>query len=293
MDLLLEPGTLWERVVRQSRRSLESGDREPLSTELHEITDDGATFAVHVTAGRDRKWSTTRAQKAAGVDPFMPPYDDELFVADVGEQHVAVLNKFNVLEHHLLLVTRAFESQQSLLHEADFSALWACMQEFDALAFYNSAPEAGASQLHKHLQVVSTAVVGQELESVDLPFRGKSFVSGSGYAFAREKLPANLAAEPQRVGARLSDTYRGLLARLDLFSSDAPDAPDAPYNLLLTRDCMVVIPRTRAGWQRSGVNAIGYAGSFLLHHPEDLAWLREVGPLQVLAHAGRSVKVGA
>ena len=82
----------------------------------------------------------------------------------------------------------------------------------------------------------------------------------------------------------MSELYRSLLARLDLLS---PGAPTRPYNLLMTRDSMVVVPRTRAGWQRSGVNAIGYAGSFLLHQPEDLAWLQEVGPLQVLAHAGR------
>jgi ATP adenylyltransferase len=287
--MVFERGTLWERIVRQSRRSLDSGDREPLASEVHEIIDDGETFAVHVTVGRDRKWRLTKEQKAAGVDPFMPPYDDELFVADLSETHVAMLNKFNVIDHHLLIVTRAFEPQQSVLTDADFSAVWACLREFDALAFYNSGSEAGASQEHKHLQVVARSCLGTVPDPAALPLCGRSSRGASRYAFARRPVPPGLSGAAE-AGPALTALYRTLLREMDLLTEGAPNAP---YNLLLTRECMVVVPRTRAGWKKSGVNGMGYAGSFLLHGPADLEWLSEVGPLAVLARAGRPPRVPA
>lgn len=38
--------------------------------------------------------------------------------------HTAVLNKFNVLQQHLLIVTYRCEQQEVLLTGADFEALW-------------------------------------------------------------------------------------------------------------------------------------------------------------------------
>lgn len=286
-EILLAPGTLWERTVRQSERSLESGDREPLATELHRFEEAGASFAVHVAVGRDRKWKTTREQQARGVDPFLAPYTDDLFVADVTETHALLLNKFNVIDHHLLLVTRAFESQANALSAADFAALWVCMAEFDSLAFYNSAPEAGASQPHKHLQLVERAVLVAESSAsgADLPVRRRLGAAGPGYAYARASVPVAVGAAPSEAGTRLEALYQQLLALAAV--GGAPAAP-SPYNLLLTHDAMVVIPRTRAGWDGMGINGMGYAGSLLLHRAEDFERLRATGPLAMLAHAGRS-----
>ena len=89
---------------------------------------------------------------APAFDPFLP-YEPDMFVADISPTHVCLLNKFNVIDHHLLVVTRAFEEQDAAINAADFAALWACMTEVDGLAFYNAGKRAGASQRHKHLQI--------------------------------------------------------------------------------------------------------------------------------------------
>lgn len=282
----LEPGTLWERAKRQSARSLASGDREPLATGIHVLEQGGARFAVHVAAGRDRKWDVTRAQRARAIDPFMPPYEDDLFVADLGPAHALLLNKFNVIEDHLLLVTRAFEAQESALSAADFSALWACMTESDALAFYNSGPDAGASQPHKHLQLVRLPALGPAAACArDLPVRGRASANAPSYAYARASVPVGGAAEPEAAGAALEALYRGLLAEAGVKGADRALSP---YNLLMTNDVMVVVPRVQAGFDRYGINAMGYAGSLLVHAPEGLDRLREIGPLAALAAAGRA-----
>ena len=44
-------------------------------------------------------------------------YEVDLFVADISPTHVCILNKFNVVDYHLLIITRAFESQENLLSE--------------------------------------------------------------------------------------------------------------------------------------------------------------------------------
>ena len=48
-----------------------------------------------------------------------------MFVADVSDTHLCLLNKFNVIEHHLLIVTRKFEHQETLLTVRDFQAVLA------------------------------------------------------------------------------------------------------------------------------------------------------------------------
>src|SRR5204863_1948711 len=97
-----------------------------------------------------------RRQVAGGrrqEDPFMQP-EAELFVADIPPAHYALLNKYNVLDRHLLVVTRAYVDQDEALERADCEALAACMGEEAVLGFYNGGRDAGASQPHKHLQVV-------------------------------------------------------------------------------------------------------------------------------------------
>jgi ATP adenylyltransferase len=86
--------------------------------------------------------------------PVGVPPEPELTVGGVGPTHVAVLNKYPVIDRHLLIVTREFAHQEALIDTADFAALAAVMREFPSLGFYNGGKTAGASQPHKHLQVV-------------------------------------------------------------------------------------------------------------------------------------------
>jgi sulfate adenylyltransferase (ADP) / ATP adenylyltransferase len=157
--MILEKGTLWNRLVATTEHALRSGALVPLHTNSATVDDDsGVQFSVGILSSL-RKKDETRSQQSLSAsagkpaNPFLPPEPD-LTVAQVSDTHIAVLNKFNVVDKHLLLVTRAFEDQEMLLGPEDFSTLWSCMDEYDALGFYNGGREAGASQPHKHLQLV-------------------------------------------------------------------------------------------------------------------------------------------
>ena len=108
--------TLRRRLEEVSRRALLSGALEPVATRSTFLEDGGVRFVVRIVERIERKKASQEAQEKSGRNPFLP-YEGELFVADVSPTHVALLNKFNVMENHLLVVTRRFEEQASLLTE--------------------------------------------------------------------------------------------------------------------------------------------------------------------------------
>jgi ATP adenylyltransferase len=140
-----------------SRQSLQSGALEPIATRWTIVEDQGVRFVVRIVERIEKKRTSQEAQEKEGRNPFLP-YEEELFVAEVSPTHVAVLNKFNVLDNHLLVVTREFEEQESLLTPSDFEAIAAVLEDFDSLFFYNAGAVAGASQRHKHLQFVPVPI---------------------------------------------------------------------------------------------------------------------------------------
>jgi len=60
-------------------------------------------------------------QQPAFRNPFLP-YEQELWVEHLSDSHTLLLNKFNVVPHHVLVVTRQYESQQDPLNSKDLAA---------------------------------------------------------------------------------------------------------------------------------------------------------------------------
>lgn len=61
------------------------------------------------------------------VNPFLP-YDEQLWVQHLSDTHTLLLNKFNVMAHHLICVTTDFQPQTDPLNAADLGATWEAMQ---------------------------------------------------------------------------------------------------------------------------------------------------------------------
>lgn len=280
----LEPGTLWRAIVDRTRQALASGALRPIETEREILQDQGIAFDVRVVSSLALKAHEANPEvHPPDFDPFLP-YDPELFVADISETHVGILNKFPVVDNHLLIVTREFQEQSSLLTQADFEALWACMQEFDGLAFYNSGETAGASQHHKHLQLIPDFSDGPALpieEAVaDIAVKddiGRCSALPFKHAIATlgeiDALPINDAA------SALLGRYRSMLHSLNLM-----EQPDKlrNYNLLATRRWMMLVPRSREQFEGVSVNALGFAGELLVMDRPQLETLRKLGPMAAL-----------
>jgi ATP adenylyltransferase len=290
-------GTLYERIARCSRLALESGALKSIETEQEFVEDGGVRFLVRAVSSLARKDELRERELVGGEigaalpNPFLP-YEEELFVADVSATHVALLNKFNVIEHHLLIVTRAFEDQRRLLTRADFEALWTCMLEYDSLGFYNGGEEAGASQAHKHLQLVPLPMAGEGPAVPIAPLlegagSGGEIERVSGVPFEHVLARADpaLAARPEEAAEWAWERYMAMLAAagIEVEERGGERWQGRPYNLLVTRDWMLLVPRAREFWGSVSVNALGFAGSLFVRRREDFQAIVASGPMSVLA----------
>jgi sulfate adenylyltransferase (ADP) / ATP adenylyltransferase len=293
-SLWLPPDTLWPRVQQQTQRALDCGALEPIPTTYSWLAQDDVQFLVRVLANLQRKAIATQ-QQPKDFNPFLP-YDPNLFVADLSPTHLVLLNKFNVMDHHVLIVTRAFESQDTLLTLNDFQALALGLSEIDGLAFYNGGMIAGASQRHKHLQIVPLPFVpdGSPLPLDTFMRMAVPEEDVASHPASHPQLPYRHAvtplqdldfAQPLSIAAPLLERYRQLLAHFDLISLDSSE-PLGAYNLLVTRQWLCVVPRSQESFADIPVNALGFTGTLLVRTPEHRARLAEIGPMTLLTEVG-------
>jgi sulfate adenylyltransferase (ADP) / ATP adenylyltransferase len=287
-------GSLLASVDRVTGKALGSGALVPIATEQRWIEQGGVRFLVRVVSSLARKQrertehSDTSVKPDNPVDPFLP-YDPALLVADVSDTHVCLLNRFNVIDRHLLIVTRAFEDQETLLTAADFEALSRCMAEIDGLAFFNGGAVAGASQPHKHLQLVPLpmADVGPNVPIETLLAAAESDrtvtrVPGLAFRHAFARLDAALLLDPPAAAEAMRGRYHALLnaAGLDIVGRETRQS--APYNLLITHGWMLLVPRSNECFQTISVNALGFAGSLFVRDARQLQTVQHHGPMTVL-----------
>lgn len=291
-----QPGTLRSAIADRSRTALAQGALQPIATDVHTLVDQGVRFQVRVVSSLARRRRDAAAlpprEKQSGnrVNPFLP-YEEALFVADVSPTHLCLLNKYSVIDDHVLIVTRAFEPQESPLTLNDSLALWACMAEYDALAFYNSGPAAGASQPHKHLQLMplplgdGTALPIDPLLASAPAARAPVHLDALPFTHAFVRLECLRSAA--EAAGRALDLYREMLRFTGLVGAGELPALLPPYNLLVTREFMLLIPRSEASFASVPVNALGFAGSFFVADEALYPAIRRVGPLALLQRVGR------
>jgi ATP adenylyltransferase len=63
----------------------------------------------------------------------------------------------------------------------------------------------------------------------------------------------------------------------------------APYNLLLTRDWMLLVPRSQECAGPVSINALGFAGSLFVKDETQMGFVREHGPMRMLRETARSL----
>ncbi len=281
----VDAGNLWDAMVRQSAHALACGALHPATTSQTRVVDQGVEFLVRQVSSLARKEQAAAAPRPANADPFLP-CEADLVVGDLSDTHIAVLNKFNVIEHHLLIVTRDFEPQEAWLGLADFEAQAQCLAAFDGLAFYNGGQVAGASQPHKHLQIVPLPL-GDTAHAI--PIEAALQRAASGHAITTVPgLPFRHAFtrvdfEPHDARAAL-ERYRALLDAVGITGLDGA-LQSAPYNLLATRRWMLLVPRSAERVEGVQLNALGFAGSLFVRDAAQWQIVERLGPMNVLRGA--------
>lgn len=296
---LLQPGTLWDRTIERTKIARECGALISIETEYQLIQQHDISFVVRTLSNVARKEQAIKKQskleKKTGkrVNPFLP-YETDLFVGNISQTHLCLLNKFNVVDNHLLIVTRAFEEQTDLLNLQDFSALWSCMQEIDGLAFFNGGKVAGASQRHKHLQLIPLPFLPNVVHlPIDAAIANTNFNNSQDslstiasfpfrHGIANLDLPSSLS--PSEAAQTMQKCYHALLNQLGFkIDSQSQQQPGA-YNFLATRNWMLIIPRSQESWQNISINSLGFAGSLFVRDRTSLKLLKDLTPLKLLTN---------
>lgn len=287
MTVRNETNVDWLTAARQAgEQALASGTLAPIDTRAQVLTDGGVPYVVRVLHNVQRKRQASVTQTA---DPFAPPYEPDLQVGALSSTHRVLLNKFPVLERHLLAVTRDYEPQTHALTEADCHAVLTLLHGSNGLVFYNGGPEAGASQAHKHLQMIPLSPVSNHAPALPVAralAAGDADQTGVGsspelpFAHARVRMPTAAWRAPQTGARTLHALYLDLLRAVGLPPHGVHQP--GPYNLLATREWLWLVPRGRATCRGIGVNALGFAGTLLVPDDAHLATLKRLGPASCL-----------
>ncbi|KAK6456343.1 5',5'''-P-1,P-4-tetraphosphate phosphorylase [Scheffersomyces xylosifermentans] len=237
-------------------------------------------------------------------NPFAKPEPELTILNNYGatDEFRVVFNKFPVVPKHFMIITKEFKSQNTPLAPNELQGILSMLRELLKatnnderwFAFYNSGPESGASQPHKHIQfmtfpdknefvaypeqLASTSepflpnVKQEPLQNPDLPFA--HFVA---------RLPDNL---DDLENDDLNLFFASLLQR-SLTVSRQNDADHISYNFVMTTKYMMIVPRRSALYKmKLGINSCGVVGLVLCKNEELFDLVKADGPENILKEVG-------
>ena len=279
-------------------------------TSLQLEEESGFTFILKIASNLAKKPKPRQAdnQPSAGVtgakknpNPFLPP-ERELFVCYLSSTHSLVLNKYNIVPHHSLIITRNYEPQERSLTAADFEATMAVVRAmpkpYGGLAYFNCGPQSGASQPHKHIQVIPLPLITGPKAQLGathycIPFQHSIEETLAGVAAwsvtSVHSLPfINFVARINvQKSSQLAETHAFMLRRAKEEVGQS-DMNELSFNTLFTKDFMMLIPRSKESYSSVFCNAMAFAGSFFVRNMDELHAIREIGPLRILSEVGFS-----
>eukprot|EP00054_Salpingoeca_dolichothecata_P018147 m.111081 g.111081 ORF g.111081 m.111081 type:complete len:278 (-) comp22754_c0_seq3:67-900(-) len=268
--------SLASRICAQTAQARALGHLYTFDSSSLTLTDVGLEFLVRVASSLHKKPKALGSNTPAKKNPFEPPYEEGLFVEELPPSHVLLLNKYNVVNNHILVCTKEFKEQNTILDNQDFKALWQVVNETNSLGFYNCGLLSGASQPHKHMQAVP-------MES-GIPVDGwlQEFACETGvYQFPkfRFKHACHNINSAETSPEILCKNYHSLLTHVGI----NPQEHSGSYNFLITKKWMLLVPRSKEKHEGISINSLGFAGTLFVKRKTDLDTIKKVGPLELLA----------
>ena len=141
----------WEKALETTKISIEKGHLFPLNTiDITKKYYDKKDFLI-------RRLDTSTFKKDLKIGPKLNPFnpwDKILEISKIGHSHHLILNKYPVQLGHILLITNTWMPQNGWLDINDWDAIKKVNSDTSGLWFFNSGPIAGASQPHRHIQLL-------------------------------------------------------------------------------------------------------------------------------------------
>lgn len=234
-------------------------------------------------------------------NPFAKPEPELTVLPSFGskDEFRIVFNKFPVVPGHFMLITKDFKPQTTPLSPNELVATISILKKLKEsdlgkkwFAFYNSGPESGASQPHKHIQFMTLpdgfAPFADNLANGSdafIPNQMREPLQDKHLPFAHyvARLPDNSDEITEEL---LAMTYLSLLQRT-LTVLKENESSQISYNFCATTKYMMLIPRSSGKYEDiMGINSCGFMGLFLCKNDELFDMVKENGPENILKSIG-------
>ncbi|KAI2630634.1 HIT-like protein [Hypoxylon sp. NC1633] len=248
------------KLVKEAfNKAKANGDLTYYPTQVAVLTPSSIPFQLRFSPALAMKPKAPKPKEpnAKPFNPFENP-SPAMLVADLPPSHRLVLNKFAVVPEHFILITTDLKPQTHVLERGDIAATSACIEAYraegqDLFAFFNSGPHSGASQPHRHLQLLPVERMKDGLADVD---------QGSEWGLLAERvtesekaLPFNVFTTSVHSDMSVEDRYdaylelyrRAVKAVFPDREARSEGEAEISYNFAMTSSCMALCPRTAEG----------------------------------------------
>ena len=141
----------WKKALEQTQLSIDDESLYPLKTDI--ITRDLYEKDDFIIRKLDTSKFNKKKIYGPKQNPFCP-WEKILEIDKIGDNHQLILNKYPVQKGHILLITNEWKPQNGWLDIKDWRAIKQVNKDTSGLWFFNSSPIAGASQPHRHFQLL-------------------------------------------------------------------------------------------------------------------------------------------
>ncbi len=268
----------WNQALKISKTATESGSLVPLETQIIKTYNNNEqTFELRKLISKKPLHLFKQSKK---INPFLP-WDKNLEISKIEDHHILLLNKFPVEIGHMLLITNSWAPQNGWLTLQDWKALDLVNKDTSGLWFFNSSSEAGASQPHRHFQLLRRSIHAKFCPRevwfqrfLDGQLSNESDINKSSYItdIDQSRLEENY----------LYCKYLEACENLRIGSPRYNPNPLTPYNLILTNQWLFITRRSRDNLNGFSINALGFAGYLLATEFSNLDWLESNGPEHLL-----------
>jgi len=229
--------------------------------------------------------------KKVGFDPFAPPYNEDLFCGETrGGHHVMVLNKFPISTFHVLIATKEMKIQGEPLDLNDLEAAIDLMLGVDGVVVYNGGPNAGATQRHKHFQVIqrNDSYSAPVLDYLDhwidsegernLETNEMIHLEGWNFAHGIRLIPRDWSSKSlEEIAVDYLILYNQMKESLI-----ERDPARGDHALIFTRRYIILIPRRTNAFEGINFNSFPFMGTLTVASQNEYKLIIESTPLRVL-----------
>ncbi|ODV85553.1 hypothetical protein CANARDRAFT_28329 [[Candida] arabinofermentans NRRL YB-2248] len=254
---------------------------------INRPTQPGADKSIKSDAGDD---SADRLNKVKLNNPFIKPEPELTLIDSLCDGYRVILNKFPNTKDHFLMVTKEFVQQDTLLKPIELQLMQTILKNLNKdvknghngvdgggefFAFFNSGPESGYSQFHKHVQFMKLPdgfpiFQKKVIENEEFFIPSTNSIDKKTSLFKKDlsfkhfilRIPTDFKSvdEQEHILAML---YMHLFKIvLNIFKEHEIDVSKVSYNFLMMQDWIMIIPRRAAFYNGIWQNSLGFMGLF-------------------------------